>query len=85
MIFDWYDQQTSVKDSMKKIDFHIHTVSTDSDRAFVFSMDRLKECVEIREIACIAITNHNTFDLNQFKEINSTISITAFPAFELVD
>ena len=70
---------------MKKIDFHIHTVSTDSDCAFVFSMDRLKEFVEIREIDCIAITNHNTFDLNQFKEINATISITAFPAFELVD
>lgn len=68
---------------MKKIDFHIHTVSTDSDRDFVFSIDRLIEYITVRGIDCIAITNHNTFDLKQFNEIKDTISITVFPGIEI--
>lgn len=68
---------------MKKVDLHIHTISTTSDRRFDFSMDKLKEYVEVREIDCIAITNHNTFDLEQFNAINESISIIVFPGIEL--
>lgn len=68
---------------MKKIDFHIHTLSTASDHNFTFNVDRLKEYVKVREIDCIAITNHNTFDLKQFNEINDAISITVFPGIEV--
>lgn len=54
---------------MKKIDLHIHTVSTISNKPFVFSLQKLKEYVEKLEINCIVITNHNTFDLEQFNKI----------------
>jgi hypothetical protein len=68
---------------MKKIDLHIHTVSTDSDRDFVFSIVRLNEYVRTREIDCIAITNHNTFDIKQFSEICDAVSITVLPGIEI--
>jgi ABC-type dipeptide/oligopeptide/nickel transport system ATPase component len=68
---------------MIKIDFHIHTISTSSDSDFAFSMDRLIEYITTREIDCIAITNHNKFDLEQFNEINDAISITTFPGIEI--
>lgn len=68
---------------MIKVDLHIHTISTTSDSHFDFSMDKLKEYVEVREIDCIAITNHNTFDLEQFNAIHESISITVFPGIEI--
>ncbi len=68
---------------MKKIDFHIHTVSTDSDHAFEFSLDRLKMYVTESELHCIAITNHNTFDLKQFNSIREELSICVFPGIEI--
>ena len=46
---------------MKKIDLHIHTISTVSDYDFDFDISKLKEYVDKLEIDCIAITNHNTF------------------------
>lgn len=44
---------------MKKLDLHIHTIQTLSDRAFSFSVDKLKEYVKSLNIDGIAITNHN--------------------------
>ncbi len=59
---------------MKKIDLHVHTVSTISDHQFSFSLAKLKEYVRSLEIDGIAITNHNCFDLNQYKIIRSELS-----------
>lgn len=68
---------------MKKIDLHIHTVSTVSDSDFTFSIDTLKKYIEKSKLDVIAITNHNIFDLSQFKIIQSEISIIAFPGIEI--
>ncbi|MGQ1786903.1 MULTISPECIES: hypothetical protein [unclassified Saccharicrinis] len=46
---------------MKKIDLHIHTVSTISDSYFEFDILKLKEYVQKLSLDCIAITNHNVF------------------------
>ena len=69
---------------MKKLDLHIHTVSTVSDRPFEFSMDILKQYVEERKIDVIAITNHNVFDLEQYRRIVSKLSDTiVLPGIEI--
>lgn len=68
---------------MKKIDLHIHTVSTISDYHFEFDLSKLKEYVEKLEIDCIAITNHNTFDFEQFNIIRDSLDIIVFPGIEI--
>ncbi len=68
---------------MKKIDLHIHTVSTVSDYHFEFDLSKLKEYVEKLEIDCIAITNHNTFDFEQFNVIRDSLDIIVFPGIEI--
>lgn len=68
---------------MKKIDFHIHTVSTPSDSPFDFDLNQLNEYVSNTNINAIAITNHNTFNLKQFNEINDAIPINIFPGIEI--
>lgn len=47
---------------MKKLDLHIHTIPTVSDRPFDFSMESLKKYVNDLALDAIAITNHNVFD-----------------------
>ena len=70
---------------MKKIDLHIHTVpSLTSDSNFTFELSKLKEYVEKMEIDCIAITNHNLFDKNQFEKICIELSNSKiFPGIEI--
>lgn len=68
---------------MKKIDLHIHTVPSISDRHFDFEIESLKEYVNKLEIDCIAITNHNLFDKHQFEEITKEIIIKVFPGIEI--
>lgn len=68
---------------MKKLDLHIHTVKTISDSEFIFSLKKLKEYVSSQEIDCIAITNHNLFDLEQFKHISVELDIVVFPGIEI--
>lgn len=68
---------------MKKIDLHIHTISTISDYHFDFDLSKLKEYVEKLEIDCIAITNHNTFDFDQFNIIKDKLDIVVFPGIEI--
>lgn len=68
---------------MKKVDLHIHTVPSISDREFFFSLNSLKDYVEKLEIDCIAITNHNLFDKSQFEQIASELSIKVFPGIEI--
>lgn len=68
---------------MKKIDLHIHTVSTPSDKHFSFCMERLMWYVSEGNLDAIAITNHNMFDLKQFQEIKSQLEIKIFPGIEI--
>jgi len=68
---------------LKKVDLHIHTVPTISDREFVFSLNTLKDYVVKLEIDCIAITNHNLFDKEQFEHISSKLPIKVFPGIEI--
>lgn len=68
---------------MKKIDFHIHTLSTPSDRRFNFSLDRLNAYVLTRSLDCIAVTNHNQFDLQQFEEIKANTTALVLPGIEI--
>lgn len=68
---------------MKKIDLHIHTISTVSDHDFQFSLDKLIEYVESEELEAIAITNHNLFDRQQYETIVASISIPVFPGIEI--
>ncbi|MBM7690555.1 histidinol-phosphatase [Enterococcus ureilyticus] len=69
---------------MKKIDLHIHTISTVSDsKKFLFSIKKLKEYVSVRKLDAIAITNHNTFDIDQFDQIQQELDIPVFPGVEV--
>lgn len=68
---------------MKKIDLHIHTVQSISDRNFIFHLESLKEYVNKLEIDCIAITNHNLFDKTQFEQICQELNIKIFPGIEI--
>lgn len=68
---------------MKKIDLHIHTKSTNSDAAFSFNLDRLKEYINNAHLDAIAVTNHNTFDIDQFGNIKDSLSILVLPGIEI--
>lgn len=68
---------------MKKIDLHIHTVSSISDHAFEFSLEALIDYVTRLEIDCIAITNHNLFDIGQFNTIIQSLTIKVLPGIEI--
>ncbi len=68
---------------MKKIDLHIHTKASITDADFSFSLDKLKEYVETLKIDCIAVTNHNLFDLEQFQEIFRELSCKVLPGVEI--
>ena len=70
---------------MKKIDLHIHTVNTQSDPDFEFSLETLKGYVKEKALDAIAITNHNLFDDAQFKEIVNALAgiTTVYPGIEI--
>ncbi len=72
---------------MKKIDLHIHTIAQDNngEPSFDFSIDTLISYVEKRKLDCIAITNHNQFNLPNFIEIKRKLSniATIFPGIEI--
>lgn len=68
---------------MKKIDLHIHTKTSNQDRDFVFSEGTLNRYVRDAELDCIAITNHNLFDREQFERIRSNFEILVLPGIEV--
>lgn len=69
---------------MKKIDLHIHTQPTISDDYdFSFDLDVLRDYVKGVQLDAIAITNHNLFDLEQFKKISDALDILVFPGIEI--
>jgi hypothetical protein len=68
---------------LKKIDLHIHTVPTISDTHFDFSLEKLKEYVNLAGLDAIAITNHDVFDLMQFRQIDNELDCVVFPGIEI--
>lgn len=68
---------------MKKIDLHIHTVPTISDAHFTYSLSKLSEYVKLSKLDAIAITNHDIFDYDQFKEIENQLECKVFPGIEI--
>jgi hypothetical protein len=68
---------------MQKIDLHIHTVSSNQDREFLFSEEKLQQYINEVALNCIAITNHNLFDKQQFKRIRATSDIVVLPGIEV--
>lgn len=68
---------------MKKIDLHIHTVPTISDRAFTFSLDAFKRYVTEAKLDAVAVTNHDVFDGAQFRQIQQALGATVFPGIEI--
>lgn len=69
---------------MKKVDLHIHTISTVKDYPFKFEMDSLVKYVQSQKIDVIAITNHNVFDRKQYEQICSHLPSTlVLPGIEI--
>ena len=68
---------------VKKIDLHIHTVPTISDSHFTFSLDAFREYVQAAKLDAVAITNHNVFHADQFREIEAALGIVVFPGIEV--
>ncbi|TGK92557.1 phosphotransferase [Leptospira levettii] len=68
---------------MKKIDLHIHTIPTISDSHFIFSIDTFKNYVREAKLDAVAITNHDIFDITQYKIIQSELPIVVFPGIEI--
>lgn len=68
---------------MKKVDLHIHTVKTVNDSDFTFSLDELKRYIVDAKIDIAAITNHNVFDVSQFRQIKENIPAKIFPGIEI--
>ena len=61
----------------------MHTVSTVSDKPFDFCLETLKNYVTGASLDAIAITNHNMFDLSQFKTIYNSVDAVVFPGIEI--
>ncbi|MES9875029.1 MAG: hypothetical protein ABW146_18160 [Candidatus Sedimenticola sp. 6PFRAG7] len=68
---------------MKKIDLHIHTVSTISDSDFTFDMDVFKRYVDEARLDAVAVTNHDVFDADQFRDIQANLNAVVFPGIEI--
>lgn len=70
---------------MKRIDFHIHTLPSPLDTDFSFSERVLSEHIKANQLDGIAITNHDFFDLENYKAISDKFSesVTIFPGIEV--
>lgn len=69
---------------MKKIDFHIHTVPAyNKDVHFEFDLNKFQEYINAFSISAVAVTNHNIFDLEQFREIVNLRNVVVFPGIEI--
>ncbi len=68
---------------MKKIDLHIHTLSTISDSNFEFSLAEFQRYVVEAKLDAVAVTNHNYFDSEQFNQISDALDAVVFPGIEV--
>lgn len=72
-----------------RIDFHIHTkAEPGKDHDFMFSLDWLKQYVTEAGLKAIAITNHNSFDLNNYNQVKDALKnleepVRVYPGMEL--
>lgn len=63
---------------MIKVDFHVHTIPTIKDPEFSFDIQTLNQYVNEMALDCIAITNHNCFNEEQFNMIKNNINAKVF-------
>lgn len=68
---------------MIKVDFHVHTIPTIKDPEFSFDIQTLNQYVNEMALDCIAITNHNCFNEEQFNMIKNNINAKVFPGMEV--
>jgi hypothetical protein len=68
---------------LKKIDLHIHTISTFSDYGFTYSLDAFKRYVDEAKLDAVAVTNHDMFDAVQFSQIDAALEALVFPGIEV--
>src|SRR5690625_353164 len=71
---------------VKRIDFHIHTVSSKKDYEFEFSLEWLRDYVSKAKLDAIAITNHDLFDKENYLEIKRSLeklNCEVYPGMEL--
>lgn len=68
---------------MKAVDLHIHTVKSISDSQFIFSMESLIKYVDAMKLDIIGITNHNLFNIEQFKQICERLDVKVLPGIEI--
>ncbi|MFW6016093.1 MAG: PHP domain-containing protein [bacterium] len=68
---------------MKRIDLHVHTVKSILDSYFEFDINKFNEYICRMKLDVVAITNHNLFDLVQFKSIEENTDITILPGIEI--
>lgn len=72
------------EDMVKKIDFHIHTISSEKDYDFQYSSQWMQDYVSKAQLDAIAITNHDLFDRENFLRVKSDLPKTkVFPGIEL--
>ena len=69
--------------TLKKIDLHVHTISTAYDKPFTFALNVLERYVSEASLDAIAITNHNTFNRDQFATITAAVDTVIFPGIEV--
>lgn len=71
---------------VKRIDFHIHTISSKKDYEFEFSLEWLRDYVSKAKLDAIAITNHDLFDKENYLEIKRSLeklNCKVYPGMEL--
>src|SRR5699024_6777016 len=71
---------------VKRIDFHIHTVSSKKDYDFEFSLEWLRSYLYKANLDATAITNHDLFDKENYLEVKRSLeelNCEVYPGMEL--
>lgn len=58
-------------------------IPTISDSEFTFSLDTFKRYVDETQLDAVAVTNHNVFDGDQFRQIHQSLDAMVFPGIEI--
>lgn len=70
---------------MKRIDLHLHTMASPLEKYFEFDSNALMKHIQDNQLDVIAITNHNFFDLQNYKDVKEIAgdSVVVFPGIEV--
>lgn len=70
---------------MKRIDLHLHTMTSPLEGDFEFDSNALTKHIQDNQLDAIAITNHNFFDLQNYEDVKKTVgdSAVVFPGIEV--